>query len=153
MPSPLTSCCCQAISYSSAALHSPQQKKTRLDAILTVVDAKHLIQHLDDPRPEVRNQLREHRRRIRSLMSIGCPDLSACFFLSPLLSAPFLPMILLRESRTKLSSNSHSLIVLLSIRPILWMRKSWRGWLKGSKRSIILPQSFPLSNPECQCMR
>ncbi|KAM3574804.1 hypothetical protein VYU27_003229 [Nannochloropsis oceanica] len=33
-------------------VHDELQSKLRLDAILTVVDSKHLIQHLDDPRPE-----------------------------------------------------------------------------------------------------
>lgn len=33
-------------------VHEALQAKIKLDAILTVVDAKHLVQHLDDPRPE-----------------------------------------------------------------------------------------------------
>ena len=41
------------------------KEKTRLDAILTVVDAKHLIQHLDDPRPEVSKKQCEELRMDR----------------------------------------------------------------------------------------
>ena len=33
-------------------VHEALSEKIKLDAILTVVDAKHLVQHLDDPRPE-----------------------------------------------------------------------------------------------------
>ena len=37
---------------STTCIYTRLQAKLRLDAILTVVDAKHLVQHLDDDKPE-----------------------------------------------------------------------------------------------------